>query len=168
MVNSRDLIDFYKWFDLCSLAPLSDYNNYNKIKYIINCDKDDQYFDFQFIQQDIANYFKNTISKLNFIELQLVNINYTFEKVFDDNKFNITGSELQYNENNIKITNSSFLLFNYKDNSKVDIADVVEKYTPNIERIVEQDWNFKDKFNLPKQIFPEDGVICQLSCKLGH
>jgi hypothetical protein len=165
MKHIKSRINFYRLFDLSSLALIDCYTNYNKVVRIISYSKKHQYADFQLIQQDAANYLINDKSKSNFIELQLVNINYTFEKAFDDNKFDIVGSEFQYNENNVKITNSNFLLFNYKGNSKVDIADVVEKYTPNIELIVEQDWNFKDKFNLPKQIFLEDGVIFRKKLK---
>ena len=108
MAHTKCLINFYRSFDLNGLARIDCYTNYNQVVRIISASKNNQYFDFQFIQQDAVNYLINDKSKLNFIELQLVNLNYIFEKAFEDHKFKIAHINTQYDKNNVKIINSSF------------------------------------------------------------
>ena len=168
MLHIECLISLCRLFDLNSLVQMPYYANYNQVISIISDSKKHQYADFQFIQQDAANYLINDKSKSNFIELQLVNINYTFEKAFEDHKFGIIGSEPQYNEDNVKITSPSFLPFlpfNYKDNGKFDIVEVVEKYAPDVEFAVAQYIPFKGKPHFPKPTFQEDEVIFRKKLK---
>ena len=167
MAHTKCLINFYRSFDLNGLARIDCYTNYNQVVRIISASKNNQYFDFQFIQQDAVNYLINDKSKLNFIELQLVNLNYIFEKAFEDHKFKIAHINTQYDKNNVKIINSSFSLFNYKDEgkSKFDIVDIIVKPVINRDLIVEQDVHFEDKPPSSKSIILDDEVIFRRKLK---
>ena len=116
------------------------------------------------IQQDAAKYLIN--DKSNFIELQLANIKYDFEKVFEDHKFGTISSESQYDKDNVKIANPNFLPFNYKANGKSDTIHFMEKRrASDVEPIVEQSIFLKDKVHSAKQIFSEDEVIFRKKLK---
>lgn len=59
MTHTKCLINFYRSFDLSSLARIDCCTNYNQVIRIISAFKNNQYFDFQFIQQDAINYLIN-------------------------------------------------------------------------------------------------------------
>lgn len=162
MPHIERLINFYRLFDQNSLVRIDCYTNYNQVVNVIGASKSNQYSDFQCTQQDIASYLINDKSKSNLIELQLGNINYTSRKAFEDYEFKIVHINAQYDKSDIKIINSNFPLFHYKDNSKLSI---VGKYAPDAEATTKPDASFKENFNLPKQIFSEDKVIFRKKLK---
>ena len=138
MLHVERLTRLYRLFDLSSLVQMPYDANYSQVVDIISDSKKNQYADFQLIQQDAVNYLINDKFKSNFIELQLVNIKYTFEIFFEYHN-NIIDSGPQYNEDNVKITNSSFLPFNYKNNSEFDITSIAVKPVASVELTVESD-----------------------------
>ena len=99
MLHIERLTRLCRLFDLSSLVQMPYDANYSQVVGIISDSKKNQCADFQLIQQDAVNYLINDKFKSNFIELQLVNIKYTFENFFEYHN-SIIDSGPQYNEDN--------------------------------------------------------------------
>jgi hypothetical protein len=154
MLHIERLISICRLFDLNSLVQMPYYANYNQVIGIISDSKKNPFADFQLIQRDADKYLTN--DKSNFIELQLANIKYDFEKASEDHKFGTINSESQYDKDNVKIANPSFLPFNYSDNTRFNIAYVVEeRCKSDVELTVAQCMPLKGKPHPPKPIFSD-------------